>query len=234
MSKVVAFVLAGGKGTRLRPFTYVLPKPLLPVGRRPILELIIERLGFYGVKDIIIATGYKSSYIKTFFADGRKFDVNISYVEESVALGTCGPLSLAKDILSQDDLIVLMNGDIYTELDFSALISKFRSSDYQLMVCYRVFQETSRFGELGVSGDRIISVIEKPERSSLINAGIYVLRGELIKSIPEGAFFTVPDLITSLLGKGVPVGAYKIEEFWKGIEYQQDLEEVVQRVSDFE
>jgi len=111
-----AVILAGGLGTRLRPLTFSIPKPLLPIGEKPILEFIFEHLRKFAIKEIILSTGYQSELIRVFCGDGSKFGVKIDYVKENKALGTAGPLSLMRDRFSRDETFVLMNGDVVTKL----------------------------------------------------------------------------------------------------------------------
>lgn len=225
-----AFILAGGKGTRLRPYTYTIPKPLLPLGDRPILEFIIERLKLHGVDKVFISTGYKSKYIEAFFGDGRDFGVEIEYVHEDKPLGTCGPLSLIRNQIDRDEYLILMNGDIYTELDFSSLISSAKENRYELTVGYLKRTESSKFGVLQLDAGRIRGVVEKPSATVPVSSGIYVIKGTVLEHIPDNAFFTVPQLMAILIERGIPVGAYEITDYWMGIEYVEDLNSVLTRL----
>ncbi len=226
----IAFILAGGKGTRLRPYTYTIPKPLLPIGDKPILELIINQLKLSNIEEIIISIGYKSNYIKAFFGDGTNFGVQIRYVEELSPLGTCGPIGLAKQFIKEDDHVILMNGDIYTELDFSKFILHAQKMNYPLMVGYIERNEVGKFGVLNIEGGLVRSVIEKPSTEILASAGIYAIRGDILNMIPMGTYFTVPDLINLLIQNNFDVGSYRISDYWMGIEYAEDLSSVVERV----
>jgi NDP-sugar pyrophosphorylase family protein len=229
--ETTAFILAGGQGTRLRPYTYTIPKPLLPLGDRPILEFIIERLRTNGVLRIIISTGYKSRYIESFFGDGTQFGVGIHYVREQKPLGTCGPLSLARSMIDPAEYLVLMNGDIYTELDFSKFIAHARKADYELTVGYLCRTETSKFGVLSIEGGQIRGVIEKPSNTISVSSGIYVVKGSALRHVPDNQYFTVPDLISRLIEQNIPVGAYQIDDYWMGIEYVEDLNNVLKRLN---
>lgn len=226
-----AFILAGGQGTRLRPYTYTIPKPLLPLGDRPILEFIIERLKLHGVGKVFISTGYKSKYIEAFFGDGRELGVEIEYVHEEKPLGTCGPIGLVRDRIDPDEYLILMNGDIYTELDFSKFISTAKAHQHELTVGYLRRTETSKFGVLEIDAGRIKGVIEKPTNTVPVSAGIYVFKGSLLGHIPQNTFFTVPQLMTKLIQEGIPVGAYEISDYWMGIEYVEDLNSVLARLN---
>ena len=226
-----AFILAGGEGSRLRPYTYTIPKPLLPLGDRPILEFIIERLKRHGVDTVFISTGYKSRYIQAFFGDGRDFGVQIRYVDECKPMGTCGPLSLVRGQVKDDEYLVLLNGDIYTELDFSGFVAHARNNRFELTVGFLQRTETSKFGVLQLSNGRVLGVVEKPSVTVPISSGIYVVKGSALGHIPDDTFFTVPQLITTLIARGVPVGAFEITDYWMGIEYVEALNSVLKRLN---
>lgn len=230
-TKKIAFILAGGLGKRLRPYTYIIPKPLVPIGDKPILELIINRLKLSGINQIIISTGYKSNYIKAFFGNGSDFGVTIHYVEEDAPLGTFGPVLLAKDLIGKDDYVILMNGDIYTELNFANLHNVAITNRHQLTVGYITHNETSRYGVLIIKNNLIESVVEKPSVERSVSAGIYVFRGDLLTMIPANKYFTVPDLIELLLNKNSKIGSYHITDYWMGIEYVDDLNSVINHIN---
>src|SRR5919201_2854168 len=131
-----AVILAGGRGTRLRPLTFSIPKPLLPVGEKPILQVIIEQLRTAGFQELILATGYHAELIRTFCGDGSKFGLRISYVKENRHLGTAGPLSFVKDRFGENEFFLVMNGDILTRLNFKRFLETCRKADRDLAVGY--------------------------------------------------------------------------------------------------
>ncbi|MBA3754603.1 MAG: NTP transferase domain-containing protein [Nitrospira sp.] len=221
-----AIVLVGGRGTRLRPLTFAIPKPLLAVGDKPILQSIIEQLKVAGCDEIVLATGYLGQLIEAFCGDGSRFGVHITYVEEPRPLGTAGPVSLVRDRIGKDEFFILMNGDIVTRVDFRKLVDFACQHDYGLTIGYVNHVYKSPFGVLTISGDEIIEIAEKPEMHHCVSSGIYVLKGSALDLIPDGDFFTIPDLVKRFRLGDRPVGAYFIKEFWRGIEELGHLEQV--------
>ncbi len=219
-----AIVLVGGRGTRLKPLTFAIPKPLLAVGDKPILESIIEQLKQAGCDKIILATGYLSQLIEAFCGDGSKFGVHISYIHEPQPLGTAGPVSLVRDRIAEDEFFILMNGDILTKLDFRNLVGFAQHHDYELTVGYVNHTYKSPYGVLTIGNHEIVEIAEKPEIHHCVSSGIYVLKGSALDLIPDGEFFTIPDLIRKFRLHKRPVGAYYIKEFWLGIEELGHLE----------
>ena len=217
-----AVIFAGGSGTRLRPFTFSIPKPLLPVGEKPILELIIRRLRSLGISDITITLGYGAELIEAYFGDGRKFGVRIRYSRESKPLGTAGPLKLVKGL---NEPFLVMNGDILTKLDFRKMFRFHKKNRAAMTIAARRYEDQLPFGTLSADGDSVLGIVEKPLKSHLISTGIYVLSPEARKKIPENAFFTMPDLIKSLIRAKMPVLKYEFDDYWLGIERVSQLEE---------
>ena len=228
---MTAVVLVGGLGTRLRPLTFSIPKPLLPVGERPILQLIIEQLRDAGIRDIVLATGYQAELIHAFCGDGSRFGVNVTYVHENTPLGTAGPLALVRDRVRPGEMVVLMNGDILTKLDFAQFVDRARRSDCDLMVGYTTHLYKSPFGVLQIEHGLVTGVVEKPTQEYAISAGIYCVKSAGIAHVPNGTFFTVPDLIHALLAAGKTVGTYHIAECWIGLESIQHFEEALRELS---
>lgn len=221
-----AVVLVGGLGTRLRPLTFAVPKPLLAVGEKPILQLIIEQLKKTGCHEIILATGYLAELIEAFCGDGSRFGVKISYVREERPLGTAGPLSLVRHRFAGDEFFILMNGDVITRLNFLDLLSFARRHDYDLTVGYVHYTCKSPFGVLTVENNEVVEIVEKPEARYCISSGIYTLKGSVLDYIPDGQFFTVPNLIQKLQSCYRSVGAYHIKDFWLGVEDLGHIEKV--------
>ena len=219
-----AMVLVGGKGARLKPLTFAIPKPLLAVDDKPILQSIIEQLKQGGCDEIVLATGYLSHLIEAFCGDGSRFGVHISYVQESKPLGTAGPLSLVRDRIARDEFFMLMNGDIVTNLDFRNLVDFAQHHDYELTVGYVNHVYKSPYGVLTISDNEIVEIAEKPEIHHCVSSGIYVLKGSALDLIPDGERFTIPDLIGKFRLQERPVGGFYIKEFWLGIEELGHLE----------
>lgn len=222
-------ILAGGKGTRFRPFSFVIPKPLMPIGADPILLHIINRFKKNNISKFLISTGYQAELVRAYFGNGEKFGISIKYFHEEKPLGTAGPLSLMKDEFMNDEYLFLMNGDIYTELNFEEMEKFAVKNKFDLVVGYVEKTEKSSFGVLDISDNKINKIIEKPETKFRFSAGIYILKGKAIQQIPEFEFYTMPDLINAYLACGKSVGAFHVKDFWIGIENAENLEEVLRR-----
>ncbi|MDN4500905.1 sugar phosphate nucleotidyltransferase [Alteromonadaceae bacterium BrNp21-10] len=218
-----AIILAGGLGSRLRPFTEVVPKPLLPLGEKSILEIQIEKLKESGCSDIYLAVNYKAEYIQSFLGDGTRYGINLHYSVEDSPLGTCGPLSLLKDKLHAPFLV--MNGDILTKLKFSQLYEFANTvEDTPLTVATKIITTPFRFGDVKTENNRITSVQEKPEFNFEILAGIYAMTPDIFNYIPDNQYFGMDTLIQVLLKKQVPVGRYLIKDYWIDIGMMEDYE----------
>jgi len=220
---VRAAILAGGEGKRLRPLTESVPKPLLPVGDRPILQLIIEQLRRDGFHDIHIATGYRGDMIESYFGDGSDFNVNIQYSHEEQPLGTAGPLRLIENIGGES--ILTINGDILTEASFAEIYRLHHSRNPALTVCTVPHSVKIQYGVLQSNGDGIDGIVEKPELKYDIFAGIAVLGQEAIDCIPHGQPYQMTDVIEQLCNSGSQVIAYSINEFWIDIGRPEQYEE---------
>ena len=220
-------LLAGGKGVRLRPLTYTIPKPLLPVGERPILEEIIGRLKASDIEEFIIAVGYRAELIETYFRDGSQLGVRIDYVHETHPLGTAGPLSLVRAVrdLAPDETVLLMNGDLLTDLDVRELAAFHERRGFDLTVATREYQLQHPYGVIQLDGERITGIVEKPTVTDIVSAGVYALRASAIELVPEDAFFDMPDLVNALLAAGRPVGAYRFDGQWLAIDRPEQLED---------
>ena len=226
-----AVILAGGRGTRLRPLTFSVPKPLLPIGEKPILEIILQSFRKFGITEVIISVGYQGELIKAFCADGTKFGLSVEYVDEEKPLGTAGPLSLMRDCFGEGEQFVLMNGDIFTQLDFSKMIRFHRQQGHRMTIGYRAYEHKLPFGVLELEGNRLRGIVEKPGVSYNVSAGIYVLDASAVDFVPDDTFFTMPELATQLLEKERCVGAYLIEEYWLGIENIGHFNEALSELS---
>lgn len=229
-----AVVLAGGRGTRLRPLTFSIPKPLLPIDEKPILEIILQNFKKFGITEVIISVGYQGELIKAFCADGAKFDLSITYVDEEKPLGTAGPLSLMRDCFSEGEKFVLMNGDIFTQLNFSKMIDYHKKGEYCMTVGYRTYEHKVPFGVLELEDARLCGIVEKPSTEFNVSTGIYVLDASIIDFVPYNKFFTMPDLANKLLEKKHPIGAYHIKEYWLGIENIGHFNEAIKELDKLE
>ncbi len=218
-----AAILAGGEGKRLRPLTKLVPKPLLPVGDRPILQLIIEQLRRDGFYDIHIATGYRGEMIESYFGDGSDFKVNIRYSREEQPLGTAGPLRLIENL--GGDPILVINGDVLTEASFAEIYRSHQNRNPALTVCTVSHSVKIPYGILESNGDGIAGIVEKPELEYDIFAGIAVLSPEAIDCIPHGQPYQMTDVIEDLCNNGSEVITYPINEFWIDIGRPEQYEE---------
>jgi NDP-sugar pyrophosphorylase family protein len=227
-------ILAGGLGVRLRPLTYAIPKPLLPVGERPILEEIVTRLRAFGLRDIVIAVGYRAELIETYFRDGSQLGVHIEYAHESEPLGTAGPLSLVRAQYgvnaSEADPVLVMNGDILTDLDMLQLVEFHERGGQDITVVTREYQLRHPYGVIELEGDHVARVVEKPVVTDTVNAGIYVLRWSSLELIPDGRAYEIPDLLNKASESGLKVVAYPFDGEWMPIDRMEQLEEASRTV----
>lgn len=210
-----AVILAGGLGSRLKPFTEVIPKPLLPVGEKSVLEIQISRLKIHGFNEIFLATNYKSDYIQNFFGDGSKLGVSLTISKEDIPLGTCGPLSLLKDKLKKPFLV--MNGDILTKADFTKIYDFALNINSDFTVVTKEIITPFEFGNVYSDGDYIYNVEEKPNIKTEIIAGIYILKPPILDLIPENEYFGMDKLIKTMLSKKIPIARYLLQEYWLDI-----------------
>lgn len=209
-----ALVMAGGYGNRLRPLTEELPKPMLPVGNKPLLELIVEQLKHAGIRQVNVATHYKSEVIAEHFKNGEAFGVDIRYVKEDQPLGTAGALSLLEEV---DEPLLVMNGDILTRVDFRALLHFHREHKADLTVCVRQYEFNVPYGVIDTDGVNVKGISEKPVVRQFINAGIYLLNPQVRRLIPNGQAYDIPDLIERLISEARTVVCFPIREYWLDI-----------------
>jgi NDP-sugar pyrophosphorylase family protein len=204
----------------LRPLTYAIPKPLLPVGEKPILELLVESLREHGVREIILSVGYRAELIETYFGDGSSLGVEIRYVREREPLGTAGALRLLAGQLDGDFL--MLNGDLLTRLDFRAMIAAHREARADLMIGTRPYSVQIPYGVIENGSGRVTAINEKPEVSVLINAGIYVISPRVAALVPpEGPYF-MDELVRAAIAAEMNVRNYTIREYWLDMGAMED------------
>jgi NDP-sugar pyrophosphorylase family protein len=225
---LTAVVMAGGYGTRLRPITKGLPKPMLPIGDRPLLELTVHQLREAGIRSVNVATHYKRDVIASHFGDGRSFGVEIRYVEEDQPLGTAGALSLLK---TSDDPFLVINGDVLTQVDFHAMLDFHREHKADMTVAVRQHETRLPHGVVEIDGTTITRISEKPVLRHFMNAGIYLLNPEMCRLVPSGQRYDMTDLISRLIAEGYRVVSFPIREYWLDIGQVEDYEKAL---SDFE
>jgi len=224
-----AVILAGGKGTRLAPYTTVLPKPLMPIGDRAILDVVVRQLGSYGFKDLVFAVGYLAHLVRAVFGDGSGYGVSIEYHEEKEPLGTAGPLALVDGL---DDTFLAMNGDVLTSLDYDRLFEIHRESGCALTIATHRRTVRSEYGVLHVDeGEGEVQPVsgyeEKPEIPYIVSMGVYMLEPRALEHIPRGRRFDIPDLVLALLAAGEPVGSYLFDGYWLDIGRHDDYEQAL-------
>jgi len=227
-----AIILAGGLGTRLKPFTEVIPKPLLPIGEKAIIEVQIENLKKYGFDEIIIATNYKSKYIESYLGDGSQYGVSLKFSLEEKQLGTVGPLSLLREELTEPFL--MMNGDILTKADFRAIYDfSLQCTESKLTVVTKEIITPFRFGSVEIDGDYLIHVEEKPELKINIVAGIYMMKPGIFEFIPINKKFDMNNLIEDLLKNSEKVSAYQLNDYWLDIGKYDDYSKAQNDINKF-
>ena len=227
-SSVSAIVFAGGYGTRLRPLTETLPKPMLPIGGRPLLERIIQSLAASGIDDVQITTCFMAEKIKDHFGDGRHLGVDIRYIDEQRPLGTAGALGL---IDRPKKLTLAVNGDILTDLNFHTLVDFHRDHEADMTVAVRKYELQVEYGVVESDGIETTGLIEKPSFHFFINAGIYVLEPAVFDHVPRGAPLDMPDLIGSLIADKRRVISFPVREYWLDVGRHDDY---AQANDDFE
>ena len=219
---IEAVIMAGGPGTRLRPLTENLPKPMLPVGDKPIMERVVEQLRAAGIHRLNVTTHYRPETITEHFGTGEKFGVEIRYIQEENPLGTAGAIGL---VPATDEPLLVINGDILTRVDFRAMLDFHHEHQAEMTVAVRQHEFHFPYGLVETNEVEITGITEKPVMKHLINAGIYLMSPETCRSIPTGRPFDMPDLIKQLISDGRRVVGFPIYEYWLDIgehtEYQQ-------------
>ena len=217
-------LMAGGLGMRLRPLTESIPKPLLDVNGKPMLEHIIGRFAEQGFRRFVLSVNYKSEMIKDRFGDGVGHGVEISYVEEDKPLGTGGALSLLPTKGISENIIV-MNGDLLTTLNFRQLLDFHKTHGGVATMAVRDYSIRVPYGVVRVDGEYFVDVVEKPAHSYFVNAGIYVIGSNQLQHIPKAMFFDLPDLFGLLKSQGKKVTVFPLREEWRDIGSFQDYEQ---------
>ena len=212
---MIAVILAGGLGMRLRPFTSIIPKSILPVGQSSVLEIQILSLSQQGFRKIFIATNYLSDLVTAHLGDGSRFGVELELSQEQKPLGTCGPLSLLRDRLTEP--FILMNGDVLTTMNFQAAYDFALALPADLTVVTTEIATPFAFGKVLASGDYITSVQEKPDIRFEILSGIYIMKPAILNSIPDNEYYNIDLLIRSLINSGRSVGRYRMTDYWLDI-----------------
>jgi len=221
-----AVILAGGIGTRMRPLTYLMPKSMLPIGGKPLLERTIKWLKGYGIRDVVICVAYLKNQIVDYFGDGSKFDVNIEYAEADMPLGTAGQLKTAEKNIS--DTFLAMNGDIVTTLNLENLIGFHKDQEGIGTIALKKFEVKVPYGYITLDSDStIVSFQEKPVLSFLANAGIYTLDPEVFDHIPLGRVVSLEtETFPELISIGKRLNSYYEDAYWADVGTLTDFERV--------
>jgi len=216
--------LAGGKGTRLLPYTAVLPKPLMPVDETPILEIIIRQLKKYGISEIFISVGYMAGLIETFFGDGKRFGVTITYSIETEPLGTAGPIALIPDFTRT---LLVMNGDVLTSLNFQHLIDYHKDNNAKMTIGMSTQSYQNPLGYVEHDEYNVITnYIEKPVYNYDVSMGIYVIDPAISRYIERGKHLDIPELVNILIAHDQKVVGYHCNDYWLDMGKHDDYQKV--------
>ncbi len=207
-----AVVLAGGKGTRLAPYTTILPKPLMPIGDMPILEVLLRQMKRSGINHVVLTVGHLASLLRAYFGDGAQWDLEITYSHEKQPLGTAGPIALVKGL---DKTFLVTNGDVLTTLDIKKLIAFHKQKGGIATIAAHRRQVKIDLGVIQWDGDGQVSgYIEKPTNDYTVSMGVYVFEPRVLDYIPVGQYLDFPDLILKLIARGEKVCGYIFDGYW--------------------
>jgi mannose-1-phosphate guanylyltransferase len=216
-----AVIQAGGKGTRLKPYTLVLPKPMMPVGDQPVIEILLKWLRRNSIEDVHITTGHLAHLIQTYCSDGNQWGMNIYYCEEPEPLGTVGALHLIKDQLTE--AFMMLNGDLITDIDLAAFKRCHKDSGCPLSIATTNKKIDIDLGVLETTDGKVTAFREKPKLSYQVSMGLYIMEPVILEYIPQGVPFGFDNLMYALLDKDIPVNTYKHEGTWMDIGRVEDF-----------
>ena len=217
-----ALLMAGGRGSRLRPITDDCPKPLLPINDKPILEIILEQCINSGIRNFYISVHYLAEKIISYFGDGSKWNVSIKYIKEESPLGTAGALKLLPETFN--DSLILINGDVLTKTNFQNVLDYHSKNNAEITICARDQVLSSPYGVIEVDGINFESMVEKPSYRLLVNAGIYVLNPSIINLVREKEYLDMPELIMMCKEKKKKIIVYPVHEYWLDIGKPETLD----------
>jgi dTDP-glucose pyrophosphorylase len=229
--ETLVVLMAGGLGNRLRPLTETTPKPLLPIGGRPLLEITITNLARQGFGRFLISVNYKANMFRESLADGKRLGVEIDYVEETERLGTAGALRLLPGRPTSP--ILVMNGDILTNFDAQQLTAFHRAHGAMATLCVREYQWQIPYGVVQIENGRLASIHEKPTRREFVSAGINILSPEALDLIPHNGPFDMPMLMEAAAAAGSPPAIYPLREYWLDIGHLEDLQRAQNDIAAF-
>ena len=222
-----AVILAGGKGTRLAPYTTILPKPLVPIGDMPILEILLRQMKRAGIDHVILTVGHLAELLQAFFQEGQRFGLKIEYSIENSPLGTAGPLSLICSQLA--DTFLVSNGDVLTTLDIRELIDAHCRSGAVATIASHARKVKIDLGVLQFNGsDEVTDYIEKPTYDFCVSMGIYIFEPRVLEYIPYNQYLDFPDLVLKLISAKEKVIGYRFDGYWQDLGRVEDYEQAVQ------
>lgn len=221
-----AVVLAGGKGARLSPYTKILPKPLMPIGDMPILEVILRQMKAAGITDVVLAVGHLSELLRAFFQDGKRLGLNIEYSYEDQPLGTAGPVAFIPGL---DETFLVTNGDVLSTLPMRELIQFHKDQKAIATIATHHRKIKIDLGVIQWNGDACINgYIEKPSYDYSVSMGIYVFEPAVLSYIPKGQYYDFPDLVKKLISCGERVVGYRFDGYWQDLGRPDDYESAAQ------
>ncbi|MBX9845848.1 MAG: nucleotidyltransferase family protein [Xanthobacteraceae bacterium] len=215
------FLMAGGRGQRLRPLTDDCPKPMLLIGGKPILQIIFESLVRQGFQRFFISLNYRRELVRNHFGDGSRWDVQIDYVEEEEPLGTAGALSLLPE--APQHPMIVMNGDILTKIAFGSLLDFHAEHRCSGTMCVRDYIQEVPYGVIEIDEHRLSEIVEKPVKRYLVNAGIYVLEPQTMDLIPKAKRYDMPALFDDMRRKGMTASVFPVREYWLDVGRIEDF-----------
>lgn len=215
-------LMAGGLGTRLRPLTDSIPKPLLPVGGRPLLETIIENFAMQGFRRIFLSVNYKAEMFENHFGDGSSLGVQIEYVHEQDRMGTAGALALLPE--RPENPLIVMNGDLLTTVNFRQFLGFHREHRARATMGVREYSFQVPYGVVETDHQRLVAISEKPVHHFFVSAGMYVLEPDVLDLIPHGEPYDMPKLFESIISQGGEASVFPVREYWLDIGRLDDLE----------
>ena len=216
-----AVILAGGKGTRLRPYTTCIPKPLVPIGEIPILEVVLRQLKYYGFTEVVIAVNHLAELIMAFFGKGEKLGLNIRYSIENEPLGTAAPLKLIQNL---EDTFLVMNGDVLTNLDFGKFFEFHKNNGSDISIAVYKKEIKIDLGVLSIDQTRFVDYTEKPLYKFDVSMGIYAMHLGALEHIPENQSYDIPDFILNLQKKNKKINCFDDDCYWLDIGRPDDYE----------
>ncbi len=223
MSKVQAVILAGGQGSRLRPYTTILPKPLMPLDEFPIVEVIIRQLAYYGIKHLVISTGHLAGLIEAFCGNGERWGVSIRYVKENQPLGTAGALQLIENL---EDHFLIINGDVLTDLNFKDFFKYHKAKKGIATIAVEERVVKTDFGVIECRGqNELKDYIEKPEHKSLVSMGINILNKRCKRYVAKDERLGMPELMLRMRDRGEKIYCFKHPGMWLDLGRIDDLEQ---------